>query len=41
VARRFLDHPLQGVRDWAKYEIDRAAREASRQRLRAEELATS
>jgi hypothetical protein len=40
VARRFLDHPLRLVREWAQYEIDRAAHEASWWRARDEELST-
>jgi hypothetical protein len=39
VARRFLDHPLRRIRDWAQYEIDQAAREAARWRARDEEMA--
>jgi hypothetical protein len=39
VARAFLDHPLQRVRDWAQYETDRAAHEAAAWHTREEELA--
>jgi hypothetical protein len=39
VARRFLDHPLPRIREWAQYEIDRAAHEADWWRVRDEEMA--
>jgi hypothetical protein len=38
VARRFLDHPLPRVRQWAQFEIDWAAHEASWWRARDEEM---
>lgn len=41
VARHFLDHPLDRIREWAQYEIDRAVRDAAWWRAHDEELATS
>lgn len=39
VARRFLDHPQQRIRDWAQYEIDRATHDAALWRAHDEEMA--
>lgn len=39
VARRFLDHPQQRIREWAQYEIDRATHDATWWRVRDEEMA--
>ncbi|HTU91967.1 MAG TPA: hypothetical protein VMF69_17930, partial [Gemmataceae bacterium] len=41
VARRFLDHPQQRIREWAQYEIDRATHDATWWRVRDEEMAFS
>src|SRR5262249_8538204 len=40
VARRFLDHPLPRIRQWAEHEINRADRDAAWWRLREEEANT-
>jgi hypothetical protein len=39
VARRFLDHPQQRIREWAQYEIDRATHDAAWWRAHDEEMA--
>jgi len=36
-ARRFLNHPLPRIREWAQYEVERAEREAEREAELAEE----
>jgi hypothetical protein len=38
IAKRFLDHPNQRVRDWARYEIELSERMATRMRQREEEF---
>jgi hypothetical protein len=38
IARRFLDHPLPRIQDWAQHEIDQAAHQASWARARDEEM---